>query len=115
MIYVQIALESCIVWDIITNTKFIPFVLLTSATEATQVTYTLSIQQHATAKKILILSIDLMILINKYIRSLIREIWEYFLAQYKEKRFVLRFTFFVHLTTSKISIFRSITAYNMDF
>ena len=28
---------------------------------------------------------------------------------------MLRFTLFVHLTISKVSIFQSITAYNMDF
>ena len=63
----------------------------------------------------MILSIDLSILIDKCTTSLAREIWEYYSAQYKKKRFVLRFTFFVHLTTFKVSIFRSITAYNTDF
>ena len=47
--------------------------------------------------------------------SLAREIWKYYSAQYKEKRFVLRFTLFFYLTTSKIFIFRSITTNNADF
>ena len=114
-IYIQAALESRNVWDIVTGTKVVPSVLSAAATEATQATYTLSVQQHATAKGILILSIDPSILIDKCTTSLAREIWEYYSAQYKEKRFVLRFTLFVHLTISKVSIFRSITAYNADF
>ncbi len=72
-------------------------------------------QKHASAKGILILSIDPSILTDKCTTSIAKEIWDYYSTQYKEKRFVLHFTLFVHLITSKVSSFRSITAYNADF
>lgn len=37
------------------------------------------------------------------------------MLQYKKKGFLLRFTLFVYLTTSKICLFRSITTYNIEF
>lgn len=37
------------------------------------------------------------------------------MSQYKKKGFVLRFIFFVYLTTFKVSIFRSIITYNTGF
>ncbi len=72
-------------------------------------------QKDASAKGILILSIDPLILTDKCTTNRAKEICDYYSTQYKEKRFVLRFTLFVHLTTSKVSSFRSITAYNADF
>lgn len=48
-------------------------------------------------------------------KSKVKEIWDYYSNQYKKKDFVLRFTLFVYLITSKIATFRSITAYNADF
>lgn len=44
-----------------------------------------------------------------------KEIWDDYGNQYKENGFVLRFTLFVHLTTSTIATFRSITEDNTDF
>ncbi len=104
-IYVQAALESQNVWEIVTGAKVIPIVLAVSASEALKALYTSSVQQHAFAKDILILSIDLSILIDKCITCSAKEIWEYYSSQYKEKGFVLRFTLFVHLITSKVSVF----------
>ena len=74
VIYVQAALESRNVWDIVTDTKLVPSVASAAATEAIQATYTLFVQQHATAKRILILNIDLSILIDKYSISSARKI-----------------------------------------
>ena len=52
---------------------------------------------------------------NKCIIYSAEKICKYYLAQYKNKRFVLRFIFFIHLSTSKVSVFRFITTYNEDF
>lgn len=43
------------------------------------------------------------------------EIWDYYLSQYKEKEFVLKFTLVVYLNTFKVSVFYSIIVYNTDF
>ncbi len=114
-IYVQAALESRNIWEIVTGAKVVSTVSAVSASEAIKALYTSFVQQHASAKGILILSIDPSILIDKCTTCSANEIWEYYLSQYKEKGFVLRFTLFVHFTTSKVSVFRSITTYNADF
>lgn len=61
------------------------------------------------------LSIDPSILTNNCTIKLVKQIWNAYIAQYKEKRFILRFTLFIHLVTIKVSLFKSITAYNANF
>ena len=72
-------------------------------------------QIHATAKSILVLSINLSILIDDCAINSAKWIWDIYTAQYKEKRFVLSFTLFTHLVTTKAASFKSINAYNADF
>ncbi len=73
------------------------------------------IQSHATARSILVLSIDLSILTDDCTTNTAKQIWHAYTAQYKEKGFVLRFNHFIHLVTTKVGAFKSITAYNADF
>lgn len=115
-IYVQAALESRNVRDIVVTIKAAPTQPEESADKKlNEDEYTSYSQKHASAKGIFILSIDPSILIDKCTTSSAKEIWDYYSFKYKEKGFVLRFTLFVHLTTSKVSAFQSITAYNADF
>ena len=62
---VQAALKSRNIWKIITGTKVVPIIPAVSASEALKALYTSSVQQHASAKGIFILSIDPFILIDK--------------------------------------------------
>ena len=60
--YIQAALESRNVWNIVIGTKVVPFISPATVTEATQADYTLSVQQYAIVKGILISSIDLSVI-----------------------------------------------------
>ncbi len=77
--------------------------------------YTFHSHKDPSAKGIFILSIGQSILIDKCNTSSVKKIWDYKLSQYKKTGFVLRLTFFVYLTNSKVSVFQSITAYNTYF
>ncbi len=44
-----------------------------------------------------------------------KEFLDYYSTQYRKKKFVLRFTLFVHHIPSKVSSLRSINEYNADF
>ena len=72
-------------------------------------------QSHVTAKSILVLSIDPSILTDDCATNSAKQIWDAYTAQYKEKSFVLRFTLFNHLVSTRVASFKSITAYNADF
>ncbi len=114
-IYVQAALESRGVWYIVLGTQVTPVAPESNSEKSIKDAYLEYSQKHASAKSILILSIDPLILTDKCTTSTAKEIWDYYSIQYKEKWFVLQFTLFVHLNTSRVSSFRSITEYNADF
>ncbi len=61
------------------------------------------------------LSIDPSILTDDCTTNTAKQIWDAYTAQYKETGFVLRFILFIHLVTTKVGEFKSITAYNADF
>lgn len=61
------------------------------------------------------LSIDPSIPTNDCTINLAKQIWDAYIAQYKEKRFAFQFTLFTHLVITKISLFKSITVYNTNF
>lgn len=84
------------------------------AFEHFKVAHILFVQQHVSAKDIFNLNIDQSILVDKCTTCSAKKIREYYLSQYKKKSFVLKFTFFIYFTNSKVSVFRSITAYNAD-
>ncbi len=114
-IYVHAALESRAVWDIVLGTQIAHAAPEFNSEKLIKDAYLEYSQKQASAKGILILSIDLSILTDKCTTSTAKAIWDYYYTQYKEKEFVLRFTLFIHLITSKVSSFRSITDYNADF
>lgn len=72
-------------------------------------------QQKFSNQTIIIFSIDWTILTAKYETTSAKKIWDDYDRLYKEKGFVLRFTFFIHLINLKVFGFRLITAYNADF
>ena len=114
-IYVHAALESRAVWGIVLGTQIAHAAPEFNSEKLIKDAYLEYSQKQASAKGILILSIDLSILTDKCTTSTAKAIWDYYYTQYKEKEFVLRFTLFIHLITSKVSLFRSITDYNADF
>ncbi len=61
------------------------------------------------------LSIDPSTLTDNCTINTTKQIWDVYTTQYKEKDFVLWFTLFTHLVTTKVEVFKSITAYNADF
>ena len=63
----------------------------------------------------MVLSIDPSILTDDCATNSAKQIWDAYTTQYKEKGFVLRFTLFTHLVTTKVATFKTITAYNADF
>ena len=114
-IYVQATLESKACWDIVTGTRKSPPTPETNASDNIKKEHREYTQSHATAKSILVLSIDPSILTDDCVTNSAKQIWDAYTAQYKEKGFVLRFTLFTHLVTTKVSSFKSITTYNADF
>ncbi len=114
-IYVQAALESRGVQDNVLGTQVAPAAPESNSEKSIKDAYLEYSQKHASEKGILILNIDPSILTDKCTTSTAKEIWDYYSTQYKEKGFVLWFTLFVYLTTSKVSSFRSITESNADF
>lgn len=114
-IYVQATLESKACWDIVIGTRKAPPALDTNASDDEKKEHREYTQSHATAKSILVLSIDPSILTDDCATNSAKQIWDAYTAQYKEKGFVLRFTLFIHLVTTKVASFKSITAYNADF
>ena len=61
------------------------------------------------------LNIDPSILTDNCITNTAKKIWDAYTTRYKEKSFVLQFTFFIHLVTTKVEAFKFITGYNADF
>ena len=114
-IYVQATLESKACWDIVVGTRETPATPVTDASAQIKKAYQDYIQSHATAKSILVLSIDPSILTDDCATNSAKQIWDAYTTQYKEKGFVLRFTLFTHLVTTKVATFKTITAYNADF
>ena len=114
-IYVQATLESKACWDIVTGTRKSPPTPETNASDNIKKEHREYTQSHATAKSILVLSIDPSILTDDCVTNSAKQIWDAYTAQYKEKGFVLCFTLFTHLVTTKVSSFKLITIYNADF
>ena len=114
-IYVQATLESKASWDIVVGTREAPTTPVTIASAGMKKIYQEYTQSHATAKSILVLSIDPSILTDDCATNSAKQIWDAYTTQYKEKGFVLRFTLFTHLVTTKVATFKTITAYNADF
>lgn len=67
------------------------------------------------AKSILVLNIDLSILTDNCTTNSAQQIWDACITQYKEKDFVLYFTLFTYLVTTKVATFKTIIAYNANF
>lgn len=67
------------------------------------------------AKKILILNINSSILIDDCTTNSAKQIWDTYIIQYKKKGFILCFTLFTYLLTTKVAIFKTIIAYNANF
>ena len=61
------------------------------------------------------LSINPSILTDDCVINSAKQIWDVYIAQYKEKEFVFCFTLFTHLVITKVSLFKSITTYNANF
>ena len=73
-IYVQAALEIRKIWEIVITTKVAPMEPEDFADKNVKDKYTSYIQEYASVKGILILSIDLSILIDNYTTSLVNKI-----------------------------------------
>ena len=114
-IYVQATLESKACWDIVISTRRAPSALANNASDEIKKEHQEYTQSHATAKNILVLSIDPSILTDDCATNSATQIWDAYTAQYKEKGFVFCFTLFTHLVTTKAASFKSITAYNAGF
>ena len=89
--------------------------LLTNVSPQIKKAYQDYIQNYATTKSILVLSIDSSILTDDCNTNSAKQIWDAYTIQYKKKGFVLCFTLFTHLVTTKVAIFKIIAAYNADF
>ena len=114
-IYVQATLESKACWDIVVGTRETPATPVTDASAQIKKAFQDYIQSHATAKSILVLSIDLFILTDDCATNSAKQIWDAYTTQYKKKGFVLCFTLFTYLVTTKVATFKTIIAYNADF
>ena len=114
-IYVQATLESKACWCIVIGTRKAPTAPEDDASDETKKEHQEYTQSHAAAKSILVLSIDPSILTGDCVTNSAKQIWDAYTAQFKEKGFILRFTLFTYLVTTKLASFKSITAYNVDF
>lgn len=114
-IYVQATLKSRRVWDIILSIQVAPVTSESHMEKLIKDACFKYLQKHISAKEVLILSIAPSIQTDKCTTRTAKEICDYYSNQYKEEEFVLWFTLFVYLITSKVSFFRSITKYNADF
>ena len=54
-------------------------------------------------------------LTNNCTTNTAKQIWDAYIAKYKEKDCIFQFTFFIHLVTTKVGEFKYITKYNTDF
>ena len=102
-------------WDIVTGTQKSPPTPKINASDNIKKKHRKYTQSHAIAKNILMLSIDPSILTDNCVTNSTKQISDVYTVQYKEKRFVLHFTLFTHLVTTKVSSFKSITTYNANF